>query len=203
MPRRPTQPIPEGVRREFYLSVWDMAYAGSFVRRGQRWPERERVGRRTGLLILTMTSAALRFSEAARLELRDLTTADGSLRVQRSKGGRSAAVKIGEDLARLLSDWRAGWGGRRPSKWLFPSERGTPIDCDTFNDDYLRPLGDLFGFALSSHCFRDTACQLAMVQTQDVRGVQRFMGHTSARTTEIYLRKQAAAEFQLVLPGID
>lgn len=220
--RQETRPIPEDQRRAFYRCAWDLAFYGYFYtprnsRADQFW---ERLGsgsiiaRRHGLTILWLTAMAGRFNELARMYIRDV---DGySVSVYRSKGSEDHSVAIDPDLIECTTSWHSRvsaiatdkFATGRMKRWcqamdaspyLLPSISGDRMNIDVFNRDVAGPMGELFGFKLSSHCFRDTTCQETMRLTNDVRAVQKIMGHRSVATTEHYLRKQEQQQFFLPL----
>lgn len=216
--RAATRPIPEPLRRPFYLACWDLAWSGHFYRQpptgGDKFLARfgsgSLVARRHGLTILWLTAIAGRFNELAKLRLIDVDVQ--AVCLQRSKRGRSHSIAVDAELLDCTRAWHARlaiaddpWSAAmRDSPYVLPSARGTPMNVNVFNRDVAGPLGQLFGLRLSSHCFRDTACQEAMKAVKcdanlDVRAVQALMGHASVRTTEIYLRKQDESRMQLSL----
>lgn len=209
--RRPTVPIPPGLRERFYDCLWSVAVDGRWIdsQRGieidcgngvrRRW-----MRRRHALVCLWLTSLAARFSELRRLRVDDLSMGAGSAFVTRSKHGVDGDVEVTEKLIHATLRWRADGGVRvANSPWVIPSRTGGQLDCNAFNRDAAPLFGDAFGLRLSSHCFRDTACQLAMEQAGEVRVVQSLLGHRSAQTTEHYLAKQRVRSFRLALfqPG--
>lgn len=228
MTRKATRPIPPETRSAFYLAVWDLAWMGHFYRQTPgdsdafltRFGSGSIVARRHGLTILWLTAIAGRFNELASLRAKDVDSR--CVQLQRSKGGASHGLTVDADLVQCTTAWHNRVGqvamaeGRsreaqwcrtmRDSEYLLPSVRGGRLSCDVFNRDVAGPLGQLFGCRLSSHCFRDTACQQAMEDVRrdaslDVRSVQAFMGHKSVRTTEVYLRKQQNEQLCLSLDG--
>jgi integrase len=193
-------PVPAAIWEQVFFGVLDLACFGRIVTPRGSFGDGGLVARRHGLAIRWMIACALRFSELRRLSVSDLS--HDAVYVHRSKRGRSGMVSVGADLVTDTLRWRGllFGGGKGPSE-LLPSQRGTPLDNNAFNRDVCKPLGFLYGFALSSHCWRDTACQLAYVQTSSIRSVQTLLGHRSVQTTEIYLAKQQAQSFRLSLPG--
>lgn len=228
--RAATRPIPEELRRPFYLAAWDLAWSGHFYRHVpheadqflQRFGSGSLVARRHGLTILWLTAMAGRFNELARLRLTDVDAMAHAVTVKRSKRGATHAICVDRELVECTAAWhrrlaseaavaevrkttRIKWAeAMAGSLYLLPNVSGDRINVNVFNRDVAGPLGQLFGLRLSSHCFRDTACQEAMKAVKrdaqlDVRAVQALMGHRSARTTEIYLRKQESNQLRLQL----
>jgi integrase len=101
--------------------------------------------RRDYALFLTLADAGLRPGEALGLKWDDVDLVDRTLNIQRAlaRGGQVKATKTGEsrrvDLTSRLADVLGRWqatseadalaaGQEDPSKWVFPSEEGTPLD---------------------------------------------------------------------------
>lgn len=202
MPRQATMPIPEDLREPFFLALWDLAYSGRIQLASIRWGDGGMTYRRHGLVCLWLTMMAGRFSDLRSLRITDLYT--DAIYLSRSKNGRRGMVTVGRPLVELTIAWRTWFVAsclQSDSDLLFPSCNGTALSCDVFNRDVAGPLGRAFGFRLSSHCFRDTSCQLHYAQTQNIRAVQAALGHRAVSSTEHYLAKQQAASRQLLLPG--
>jgi integrase len=223
--RSATRPIPAALRETFYLSVWDLAWSGHFYRHVpdganqflQRFGSGSLIARRHGLTILWLTALAGRFNELASLLVHDVS--GDTVELRRSKRGAVHVIRIDPELleatkawharlmcrhTRLMTDGRASFEAMANSPYLLPSITGSRLNVNVFNRDVAGPLGRLFGCKLSSHSFRDTACQEAMQLVKgdanlDVRAVQALMGHRSIRTTEIYLRKQQSEQLCLSL----
>lgn len=206
MGRRPTSPIPEHLVEQFYGLVWDCASRCQFTHplTGKDvdfggWSNAMTL-RRHAISVLWLTSCALRFSELRRLKAADVSQAGYSAYITRSKGGLSGQVEVAKALVAITFNWRSLDSRLLNSEWLIPSRTGKQLNNNGFNRDACGFFGELFpGVPLTSHCFRDTACQLAMSQAGQVRIVQRLMGHRRATTTEGYLAKQEANSFQLRL----
>jgi integrase len=229
--RSATRPVPESVRGQFYLCVWDLAWSGHFYRFRpeqagsflDRFGSGSILARRHGLTVLWLTAMAGRFNELASLQARDV---DGpSVTVHRSKRGAQHVITIDDELLQCTRAWHGRVAAiaagsiqstRRTRLWaraivdspyLLPANNGQRINVNVFNRDVMGPLGDLFGFRLSSHCCRDTACQEAMRLVSrdsrlDSRAVQQLLGHKSVRTTERYLAKQQSDQLCLPLTNL-
>lgn len=199
--RRPTAPIPKHLIERFYQVAWDLAADGQYV---DKWPELRTPGRvhtvrRHALAALWLTACAMRFSELKRLKAHDVSAAGFSAFIVRSKGGLSGQVELSRRLVSLTFEWRSTRTAEFESEWLIPSRTGNQLSINTFNRDACGLFRGIFGIPLTSHCFRDTACQMALVQGASVRVAQRLLGHRSAITTEHYISKQQVDSFQLRL----
>jgi integrase len=202
VPRQATMPIPEEIREAFFLALWDLAYSGRIQTPQVKWGTGHMTYRRHGLVCLWLTMMAGRFSDVRSLRVTDLYT--DAVYLARSKHGRRGMVTVGRPLVELTIAWRTWFVSsflRCDTDLLFPSCKATALSTDVFNRDVAGPLGRAFGFRLSSHCFRDTSCQLHYAQTQNIRAVQAALGHQAVSSTEHYLAKQQAAARQLLIPG--
>lgn len=200
--RRPTAPIPKHLVERFFQVAWDIAADGNYFDPGRqraRLAGRPHFVRRHAIACLWLTACAMRFSELARLKAHDVSRAGYSAFIMRSKGGLSGQVELSKRLVSLTFEWRNCGTAEFESEWLIPSSTGKKLSINAFNRDACGMFRSIFPIALTSHCFRDTACQLAIVQGANVRTVQRLLGHRSAITTEHYLRKQQIEAFQLRL----
>ncbi len=209
MPRRASKPIPERVLNEFYLAVWDLAWSGKCYRSVppsefdagkpffQQFGIGSNVSRRHGLVVLWSTACALRFSELRRLRVIDVDTQACTVFVSRAKGSNDETLRVEPMLIECTIAWH-----RRvqiKSHLLLPNEHGKPLNNKVFNRDVAKPLGSMFGIEISHHSFRDTACGIGFANGNDARAVQRFLGHKSAKTTEIYAKKSAPLPMQIPL----
>lgn len=213
--KQPSRPLPEAIRERFFMAVWELAWSGKFHRYvPNQIPFFVPMGRgtvttrRQALSILWLTALAGRFNELASLRVTDVDCVTREVRIYRSKGGKSHTILVHQNLIRCTQAWHARLALEKNyeqiSPYLFPSRNGGKLNRNVFNRDVTGPYGLAFGCRLSSHSFRDTACQMAMNKvaedsTLDVRAVQAFMGHRSMSTTEHYLRKQTQAGMQLDL----
>ncbi|QDV24411.1 tyrosine-type recombinase/integrase [Aureliella helgolandensis] len=224
--RKASLPIPEAKRQRFFLDVWDMAWAGYFCQSKPKpnevlpkWGSGSIIARRNALAILWLTAMAGRFNEIANARLTDVN--GDTIDIHRSKRGAVHSVRIDPYLVACTMSWHAALGAAaihpknsphwrrqfkkmQDSQYLLPNQEGRTMSTDVFNRDVANKLGELHGFRCSSHSFRDTACQEAMRAVKadanlDIRAVQTLLGHKSLRTTEVYIRKQEAAQLSLTL----
>ncbi len=207
--RSKTKPIPEHLRERFYAMAWEVAVDGCYTDNyGYRRPLTKfpYTSRRHALVVLWLTACALRISELRQLRVDDICTAGYSAYIRRSKGGLSGNLILSRRLIELTFTWREENTRVLTSPFLIPTRTGQPLSGSTKKDnanrDALKPFAIALGMAkLTTHCFRDTACQMALVQGAEMKVVQTLMGHKSLGTTEIYAAKQQARSFQLALPG--
>jgi site-specific recombinase XerD len=133
-----------------------------------------------------MYTCGLRVFEAINLRLEDIDSQRMVLWVRNGKGNKDRSVALPTDT---LAQLRAYWLRFRPKKWLFPSNTGTvPITPSSVQ-----------------HCFKATVCQShirkhvtchtlrhsyathLLEAGVPLRAIQALLGHSSIRTTFIYM----------------
>ncbi len=137
-------------------------------------------------LLMTTYAAGLRASEVTRLRVTDIDSARMCIRVDQGKGRKDRYVPL---APRLLAQLRAYWRRQRPPHWLFPGNRiDHPMSRDAAWDLYVKArnkagISKAGGLHLLRHCF---ATHLLEAGTELVV-IQRLLGHTSIRSTLVYL----------------
>ena len=137
-------------------------------------------------LLVTTYAAGLRASEVTRLRVTDIDSQRMSIRVEQGKGRKDRYVPL---APRLLEQLRAYWREQRPPHWLFPGTRiDRPMSRDGAWHIYVKAreragITKAGGIHLLRHCF---ATHLLEAGTELV-DIQRLLGHTSIRSTLLYL----------------
>lgn len=137
-------------------------------------------------LLMTTYSAGLRASEVTRLRVTDIDSTRGCIRVEQGKGSKDRYVPL---APRLLIPLRAYWREQRPPHWLFPGSLiDQPMSRDAAWHIYVKArdragITKAGGLHLLRHCF---ATHLLEAGTELVV-IQRLLGHTSIRSTLLYL----------------
>ncbi len=137
--------------------------------------------------LTTIYSCGLRATEGAQLQIPDV---DGARRVRhvRGKGGKDRQVPL---PARTLEILREQWRSHRCPSWLFPAPtRSGPARSVTRDS-----VGGAFRRALQSSGIRKRASVHSLRHSYgthllevgvNLRLIQVYLGHSSARTTQIY-----------------
>lgn len=137
-------------------------------------------------LLRLMLEAGLRAGEVVSLRPEHLNMTTCRLVVREGKGAKDRVLWIEDDLRDLIGEWLE----RRPeSPWLFPTRNGTKIQTR-----YLRALVKRLAKRaeiaelkrVSPHTFRHTFATELYRDTQNIRLVQRALGHADLTTTMIY-----------------
>jgi integrase/recombinase XerD len=138
-------------------------------------------------MFLLMLRCGLRVGEVASLPWAAIDWAQGTIRVDNSKGRVDRGVYVSPDLEKVLRQWRrAQWP---PMPWLFPSPSlpGAPVSVRSIQRvmaQYLKGAG--ITKAYSPHTLRHTfATQLLNAGTA-LEVVKELMGHRSITLTLRY-----------------
>jgi site-specific recombinase XerD len=139
------------------------------------------------VFLMTVYGAGLRLREACGLQLADLESQRGQIRVRQGKGRKDRYTCLG---VRLLEQLRLYWQVCRPVGWLFPSAY-----------DPQRPISDRTGQAIfyqalkraglpnkgGIHALRHSFATHLLEAGVDVATLKKLMGHGSYSTTAGYL----------------
>ncbi|WP_207933645.1 tyrosine recombinase XerC, partial [Actinomadura sp. GC306] len=153
------------------------------------------VGLRDLAVLEVLYGTGVRVSELCGLDIDDLDTGRGTIRVL-GKGGRERTVPLGEPAARATQDWlRAG----RPTlatedsgPALFLGTRGGrlhPTSARRIVHARIAEVGEVPD--LSPHGLRHSAATHLLEGGADLRSVQEILGHASLQTTQIYTHVSA------------
>ena len=138
-------------------------------------------------LLMTTYSAGLRVSEVVNLKISDIDSKRMTIRVRQSKGNKDRYTLLSD---KLLTELRIYWRKYRPAYWLFPGQDADkPMTVSTALKMYnqaKKRAGITKGRGIHTlrHCF---ATHLLEAGT-DLPTIQKLLGHSSIKTTLVYLR---------------
>ncbi len=149
--------------------------------------------------VATLLATGLRVSEACHLQVVDIDSRAGMLRVRRGKGAKPRSVNLGARHLRLL---RRYWQVVQPGRpWLFPAQRlispgrvdprhrwaDRPVSTDVVRIR-LHALTRRAGLSrrVTPHDLRSTHATWLLDAGVDLRTVQVLLGHASPETTARY-----------------
>jgi site-specific recombinase XerD len=151
---------------------------------------------RVRVLLAVCYGCGLRASEAVRLKVGDIDTAQGIIRVVQAKGRKDRHVMLSPELLDLLREWwkaRLSFHDRSVAiedRWLFPGrKRHQPMTT--------RQLNRLFHEALEAanikkpvtlHTLRHSFATHLLEGGSDIRVIQALLGHDKLDTTARYTR---------------
>ena len=128
-------------------------------------------------------SSGLRVAECASLELDSVDISAGEVRAV-GKGNKPRQVPVGSKALDMLTKWLAI---RKPvaNNALFISGRGTRISIRNIQKR-LDQLALKTGINISPHMLRHSFATHVLESSQDLRAVQKMLGHSDIKTTQIY-----------------
>lgn len=137
-------------------------------------------------LLMTSYGGGLRVSEVVRLQIPDIDSQRGMLRVSRGKGDKDRYTLLSP---RLVEELRAYWVIGRPRPWLFPGRRaGQPLNDNTAREIFNRAKARAGIVKRGSiHMLRHSFATHLLEAGVDLRTIQMLLGHTSILTTALYL----------------
>jgi integrase/recombinase XerD len=136
-------------------------------------------------ILMTIYSGGLRISEAAGLKVADIDGERLTIRV-RGKGDKDRYTLLGKNALGML---RTYWKVYRPSDWLFPSRNPKePISVSSIQKVFKKALRQTgIRKAASVHTLRHCFATHLLESGCDLYYIQRLMGHSSVKTTSVYL----------------
>ena len=144
--------------------------------------------------LTTIYVCGLRLQEGAHLQVADVDSARGLLHIH-GKGRRDRYVPIPGDALPML---RAHWRTHRSPQWLFPApvREGTryfvpagagPISRSSLQSAFVRALRQSGVHKRAHvHTLRHSYATHLLEDGVNLRLIQVYLGHTSARTTQVY-----------------
>jgi len=139
-------------------------------------------------LITLAYSAGLRLSEVTHLKPGDIDSARMQVRVIQAKGNKDRWTVLSPVALELLREY---WLAKKPKVWLFETRPGKMM-CDkavqTAFKNALRKSGVKKDVGI--HSLRHSFATHLMEQGVALPVIQQMLGHTSLRTTSIYLHVQ-------------
>jgi site-specific recombinase XerD len=150
-------------------------------------------------ILMTLYSAGLRLQEAIDLRPVDIDSAGMKIRIRAGKGGKERYVMLSSTLLETL---RSYFKQYRPEKWLFFGQtKDVPIHPRTVQRAIekaavaagIRKRG-------TAHVLRHSFATHLLDRGTNLRYIQELLGHTSIKTTTIYLHVSRRSLTEVVSP---
>ena len=136
----------------------------------------------------------IRLDESLSLEVYDVDLKDKALYIRKGKGRRQRVVPLGKTAGSYLKEYltkiRPRWVKRnRKERKLFLTHGGEPLTGGTVRS-FIRRYRIEAGIkkTVSPHTFRRSCATHLVQQGADIRYVQKLLGHSDIKTTQIYTR---------------
>jgi integrase/recombinase XerD len=137
-------------------------------------------------ILTVIYSAGLRTSEAAGLKVSDIDSARMQIRVQNSKGAKDRYTILSETALQLLRQY---WKIYRPRHWLFPGQYGDKHisykGISLIYNRYKKQAG--IAKTATVHSLRHSFATHLLENGVDLHHIQLLLGHSSPKTTTVYL----------------
>ena len=154
------------------------------------------VGLRDKAILEVFYSSGIRLEEMTRLTLADVDCRNGFLRVNQGKFAKDRVVPLGTECQRMRAPVHRAGASRVESAateskalWLGSRLPHEPLKSQAI-EVMVRHYGRLAGLSkrLTPHVWRHTCATHLVASGANIAYVQRLLGHTSLRTTQIYVR---------------
>lgn len=136
-------------------------------------------------ILMTIYSGGLRMDEAVNLKIEDIDSKRMMIKVH-GKGSKDRYTLLGEKALDIL---RTYWKVYQPTSYLFPSRtKDRHIDASTVGKVFKKSvkLSNILKKA-SIHTLRHSFATHLLESGADIYYIQKLLGHSSVKTTEIYI----------------
>ena len=128
--------------------------------------------------------AGLRISECINLKIVDIDSSSMRIWVRNAKGKKDRVTLLSKDLLKLLRDYYKVYS---PKKWLFEGQTKKQYSPSSirqfFNRAKIKALGNS---SATVHTLRHSFATHLLENGTNLRYIQKLLGHSSSKTTEIY-----------------
>jgi integrase/recombinase XerD len=137
------------------------------------------------LIIKLLYGCGLRVSEIVNLEVTDANFEENLIKIRLAKGKKDRFVKIPESMKEELMNYCK----LSNSKMLFPSNRGGKLTKDTIQK-IVQNSAKRAGIKkrVYPHLLRHSFATHLLESGTDLRIIQKLLGHSDIKTTQIYLK---------------
>jgi site-specific recombinase XerD len=151
-------------------------------------------------MLMVAYSAGLRANETARLKITDIDSSRMLIRVQQGKGNKDRHTLLSQVALTTLREY---WKQYRPKDWLFPK------DTDPLEHVPVATIQTAFKRAkrqanlrkpASCHTLRHSFATHLLEAGVDLHTIQVLLGHSSIRTTTVYLHVSNKSLAKIVSP---
>jgi integrase/recombinase XerD len=138
------------------------------------------------LIICMLYGSGLRISEVTKIKIYDIDLEKNLLKIRQSKGHKDRYTIISERINIRLAKTIVG---RAPGDYLFVTNMNKKYNTRTIQNIFTRALLiSRINKKASCHTLRHSFATHLIENGVDVRTVQNLLGHTSIKTTMIYLQ---------------
>lgn len=137
-------------------------------------------------ILMTLYAAGLRVSEVANLKVNDIDSKRMLIRVRQGKGNKDRYTILSEVNLSLL---RTYWKEYRPKTWLFPGVVANKSITTRTIQKVFQTSKEKAKITknVSVHSLRHSFATHLLESGTDIYHIQRLMGHSSTKTTSMYI----------------
>lgn len=149
-------------------------------------------------MLMVTYSAGLRLQEVCSLKIKDIDSQRMLLRVVQAKGAKDRYSILSPVTLNLLRDY---WKMYRVKEWLFENNHNQPLSSRTAQHIFknaLRKAG--INKEVGIHSLRHSFATHLLEQGVSLPIIQQLLGHTSLKTTSIYLHVQQYSVYAVKSP---
>jgi len=135
-------------------------------------------------ILYTIYSAGLRIGEIKQLRVEDIHSEDGYLLIKSAKGKKDRKTVLSNHLLHLLREYYIRY---KPSYWLFEGVEGGQYSTSSVRQIFRRAVKESGINAWATpHTLRHSFATHLLQTGVNLRIIQALLGHSSAKTTQIY-----------------
>ena len=136
--------------------------------------------------LMVIYSGGLRVGEVVKLKLSDIDKERMTIRIRQGKGAKDRYTILGERALEVLREY---WHAYHPENWLFPGKKaGNYLSVSSIQCAF---RGSLTRAGISKrasvHTLRHSFATHLLERGIDLYFIQRLLGHTSPKTTSVYI----------------
>jgi len=151
------------------------------------------------VMLMTTYSGGLRVSETAHLKISDIDSSHMLIRINQGKGRKDRYTLLSKVA---LKELRSYYLKYRPTEWLFPGrDKNKPIDTSTIQSLF-KQAKNKAGIikAATPHTLRHSFATHFLEDGGDIFHLKKLLGHSSLKTTLIYIHIQHNSLKKLISP---
>lgn len=150
------------------------------------------------LILYIMYSGGLRISEVVNLRVEDIHTDEGYIFIKDAKGKKDRKTVLSKVVVEKLTPYLARY---RPSYWMFEGMEGGQYSKSSIQAIFRRAVKkEHINPWATPHTLRHTFATHLLQNGVNLRIIQTMLGHSSAKTTEIYTHVLNVSNRTIVSP---
>ncbi|MDA3899817.1 MAG: tyrosine-type recombinase/integrase [Spirochaetes bacterium] len=135
-------------------------------------------------ILFVIYSSGLRISEAINLTLNDIDSERNCIHVRGGKGRKDRNTLLSQKVLEILREYYKEY---RPGKYLFEGQTGGKYSTRSIQNIFKHAVKKAgITKPVSVHTLRHSFATHLLEQGTDLRYIQKLLGHSSSKTTEIY-----------------